>query len=312
MTPRRLATWCLAAACLLAARLPAPAQTKSAALPVVKVRIYGSILPGYSRSDAKAFSEPMMKLIGRNLGLAPELEIADGTTPDDLFAFGKKLQDGEYHLGAIWGAEYGWLREKYPGLKPNSVATVSSSDLPDHTLLMVHKNSRCKTVADLKGKRLAVSKDMPLMDRVSLQAIIRDAKLEPKGFFVRGESLGNVRLAAAAVRNGKADCVAMATSIYFRLKELQPTLASDLIELKSGPVYPAVALVGSPEVLERIRKKLWDDLQGQFLTIQNSPEGKDCINYWRLQTFVAPDQAYKDKVDATSRRFPVEVLLNLD
>jgi ABC-type phosphate/phosphonate transport system substrate-binding protein len=311
MTPRRLAPWCLAAACLLAALLPASAQEKDEPA-ILKVRLYGSILPGYSRSDAKAFSEPMLKLIGRNLGIAPELEIADGTTPDDLFAFGKKLDSGEYHLGAVWGIEYAWLREKYPNLKANSIFVSGSKENVTRTLVLVNKDSRFKTVADLKGKRLAVSKDMPLMDRVSLQAIIRDAKLDPKGFFVRDKPLGNVRLAAAAVRNGKADCVAMTSSTYFRLKELQPGLAGDLIELKAGPAFPAIAIVGSPEVFQRARKNLWADLQTQFLTVHNTPEGKDCLSFWRFQGFASPDSDYQREVGEAGRRFPVKVLLNLD
>jgi ABC-type phosphate/phosphonate transport system substrate-binding protein len=310
MTPRRLAPLLLAVAL---APAPAAAQPSKDKPTVLKVRIYNSLLPGYSRGDAKAFTEPMIALIGKNLGVPAELDVEEGTTPDDLYAFGKKLQNGDYHLGAVWGTEYGWLREKYPNLKASVfVSPNGHDDMPNRTLILVAKNSRFKTLADLKGKRLAVFKDMPFMDRVSLRAMLQDAKLEPKNFFVKGDPLGTVLLAAAAVKNGKADCVAMAVSIYFRLKELHPGLAEHLIELKAGEIYPDPVIIGSPEVVNRLRKKLWDDLQAQFLEMHTSPEGKDCVNFWRIQGFLTPDAAYERKVDTTARKFPKEMLLNLD
>ncbi|HEX5273113.1 MAG TPA: PhnD/SsuA/transferrin family substrate-binding protein [Gemmataceae bacterium] len=311
MTPRRLAVWCLSPALLLVVPGPAPAQTKTDR-PVLKVRIYNSIMQGFNKSDARASTQPMASLIGRNVGVKVDLDIADGTTADDLFAFGKKVQDGEYHLGAVWGAEYGWFREKYPALAPLVVVTASNTDIPNRTMVLVHKDSKFKALADLKGKRLAVSKDMPFMDRLSLPVMLRQAKLDPKDFFVRREPYGTVRLAAAAVKNGNAECVVMATSIYFRLRELQPGLARELVELKAGDDYPNVVLVGSPALVERLRKDLWRDLRTQFLEMHNTAEGKECLNFWRVGGFTAPDAAFDRGVEATVKRLPISVLLNPD
>lgn len=314
MTARRLAPWCLAPVCLLAALLPAPAQEKAGDAAPLKFRIYGSLLPGYKKSDANGFTQPMFDFLSRKVGHRIESDVYEGTTRDDLFEFGKKLNKGEYHLAAVWGVEYGWLRAEYPNLKVLTVVSTGDKDSLTQTLVLVRKDSGATKLTDLKGKRLAVYKDTPLMDRAYLQKMLSDEQLAPKGFFQKTEPLATVKSAVFAVKSGKADCVVLNSMTFTRLKRVTG-LGDALVELKVGEAYPLPVLIGSPDLVNGLRKKkgkLWDDLREQCLDVHNSPEGKECINFWRFQSFVSPDADYQRKVDAATRKLPVEVLLNLE
>jgi ABC-type phosphate/phosphonate transport system substrate-binding protein len=307
MTPRRLAAWCAVLAALSAA--PAHAQ-KAGDAGALKLRIYGSLLPGVSKADAKGFTQPLCDLLGRQLDLRLDCDIHEGSTVDDLFEFGKKLNAGEYQLGAVWGLEYGWLREKYPKLKVLVLVSNGEKDPPNSTQLWVRKDGPFKKLADLQGKKLAVYKGTPLMDRLFLRRMIEDEKLSPKGFLAESDPYGSVKSAVAAVRDGTADCVLINQTTFGRLRDLQPGLIGALVELKRGPNFPLAVIIGSPDVVDSMRKRkgLWADLRDHFLDVHNFPEGKECINFWRFQSFVAADDDLFRKIDDLARKVPVSAL----
>ncbi len=316
MNALRLARRCWAVACLLVAATPAPAPAQKKDGPALEVRVYSSLLPSVNKSDARAFSRPLGEFVGRRIDVPINVDVHEGTSPKDLFEFGRKLNDGEYHVGAVWGVEYGWLREKYPKLRALVVVSYGDKEMPNHTQIFVRKESAPSKLrlSDLKGRRLAVCKDTPLMDRLFVREMFREEKLSEKDFFAPSEPFANAKLAAAAVKNGKADCVIMNSQTYVRLRSVHPGLAESLESLKTGPVYPESVLVGSPEAMERLRRKkgLWADLRQEFLDAYTSPEGKECINFWRFQSFVAPDDKYERQVDKAVRTLPVKELLTLE
>jgi ABC-type phosphate/phosphonate transport system substrate-binding protein len=316
MTACRLVPWCLAPLCLLAL-LPASAlsQGKSTSS-ALKIRIYSSLLPGLSQSEAIGSTKPMCDIIGRKVGEQFECAIEGGTTAADLFTLGKKLKADEYQLAAVWGLEYGWLRELHPQLKVLAVVSLGDGHEANRTKLFVRKGSPFKKLADLKGKRLAVYKDTPFMDRFFLNELVRAEKLEPAKFFEKTAPFASVRQAAAAVKNAEnpeADCVVISNTTFARLQDCQPGVANGLVELASSEVYPAPVVVGFPDVLEKGKRKgLWTDLRDQFLNVHNSSEGKECINFWRFEFFVKPEDDFQKRVDEMARKYPVKVLLNLE
>jgi ABC-type phosphate/phosphonate transport system substrate-binding protein len=313
MIPRRFTAWCLASTCLLAVALPAAAQKKGDS-GAIQFRIYGSVLAGISKSDALGSTKPMLDLIGRQVGERFDCAIEDGTTSDDLFRLGKKLQGGEVHLAALWGIEYGWLREKHPQLKVLGVVSLGDEKPVHRAKIYVSKTSQFKKLADLKGKCQAVYKDATLMDRFSLQEMIRAEKHEPAGFFEKTAPYASVRQAVAAVKDGTADFVVINIYTYLRLQDFQPGLANSLAEMTSGDVFPTAVVVGFPALVDKFkqRKGLWGDLQDQFLNVHRSTEGKECINFWRFQFFVKPNDDFQKQVDEAARKYPEKRLLTLE
>ncbi len=315
MSRCRRAAGPLAAALALAVLAPAACAQKKADRPVFKFRIYWSLTAGLSESNVRGVSQPMLDLIDRRVGQPFECDVCKGSTPEDLFAFGKKLNDGEYHIAAVMGIEYGWLAQKYPNLKPLAVIFAGDRTATARTQLYVKRGREAQGLAALKGGKLATYKGMPFMDELFLREMLVEEKQEPKGFFLREKvPHETVREAVTAVIEGQSDCVVLNDTTYYRLQAARPGMAKALRALKHGDPYPMPVLVGSPAVVDRLRREpgLWRDIRQELLTIHTTPEGEECVRFWRFTSFVAPDEAYEKHVKATAEKFPVKALLTLE
>src|SRR5690242_2070844 len=89
----------------------------------IQVRLYGSVTTGVSNKRARVATRPMIDLILERAGYKGKanLDVEKADNPGDLMAFGKRLDEGQMHLGVVWGIEYGWLRQSFPELKPLAV-----------------------------------------------------------------------------------------------------------------------------------------------------------------------------------------------
>lgn len=313
MNTSRLTTQLLGAAAALAAILTAPAAAQNKSL---QVRIYSSLTPGINEPEARAVTRPVLNHVGKRVRVPFEHDIYKGTTSEDLFEFGKKLEDGTYHFGVVWGLEYGWLAERYKKLKINCVAHAAELEYPARTLLLVRRGMENSSLADLKGKRLAIYKTTPLMERVFLRKMLEDAGLRPQGYFQETENYEILRDAVAAVRQKQADCVILNATTYNRLQTAYPGLAAALAPLKvKSEVYPMPVVIGSPEVVNGLRQEsrsLWLHIQKELVDMHTTPEGEDCVRFWRFQHFSVPDATYQQQVDRLVEKVPVRRLLSVE
>jgi ABC-type phosphate/phosphonate transport system substrate-binding protein len=301
--------WRVLAAALLVALLPGPAPAQN-----LQMRLYSSLLPGLSESVARGGTRPAIDYLGERVNWKIEHDIQSGRTFKDLLDFGAKLNDPkrDCHIGAMWGIEYGWLAQQYPKLKVLAVAAQGDNIVQSRTQVLVRKGSGVKKLADLKGKKLALYARVPLMDRLSVQEMLKEEKQEPKGFFKTGEPYATMGEAVDAVRDGVEDCVFVNSSTYGRLLAVQPGLEQLFTVLKSGDAYPDAVLVGNPDKINKVRKDLWRTLEAELLEIHKSPYGKECLEQWRFPYFVKVDPKYYERVDKAVRRFPSERLSTLE
>jgi ABC-type phosphate/phosphonate transport system substrate-binding protein len=279
--------------------------------PPLKVAIYSSLLGAVPDRQARAVAEPMLDLVSDRIGYPiARLELPKGTSADDLLAFGKKLDEGTYHVAAVWGLEYGWLRRAYPNLKV--MAVVSNGDrAPARFQLMVRRQDLGPALEKLKGKRLARVKQASLMDQLFLEEMLRKAGQDPEGFFQRQEPLPSTKEALLAVKNGEADCLMINVTDFARFAKLQPGIAGSLTHVgELSDPYPAAVMIARPENLTKRRPDLWDKMQDVLLRIDATEEGRQCARFWQMERLIKPDNQYLEEVEACARRFPIERLLN--
>jgi ABC-type phosphate/phosphonate transport system substrate-binding protein len=263
-----------------------------------------------------------MRLLAGKVRLSKiEFTVQKGTTPGDLLnRFGGQLDRGDFHLGIVWGVEYGWLLKKYPKLKPLAVVSVGGTNVPTRSQLMVRRADQKGGLKALKGKKLARFQSAPLMDRLALDEILKQAQLDPKGFFTKeGKPFGNVRQAILAVKNGQADCIVVNAATLSRLREAQPNLYKDLVPIgKVSDVFPLAVFVGIPRAVNRLQPRvsdsqstLWKRLQQELVTIHETPRGKQVVKFWKIRSFIKPDDAFEKQVRKCVQKYPVDRLLTL-
>jgi ABC-type phosphate/phosphonate transport system substrate-binding protein len=311
MNKQRFAAWAgvllLSAACFPFLTLWAAPAKRAKKL---RARLYGSLTRGVSASRAKAVTRPMVNLLARRVRYPIEnFDIEPGDSAKDLLALGRKLQDGTYHLAIVWGIEFGWLRQRYPGLRAMALAS-SGNNAPWRSQLIARRKDRPRNLAALKGKRLARIRGAALMDQLFLEDMLRKAGQQPQGFFQHGPPLPNVKEALLAVKNGQADCVMVNLTDFARFTSLQPKLAQALVEVERSDPYPAPVLMGNYRNVERLKPGLWKKFQDEVVRIHATHEGKQIVRFWRLDSFIRPGRAFDALVQKTAQRFPLEKLAN--
>jgi ABC-type phosphate/phosphonate transport system substrate-binding protein len=283
MSTRILATKLLPAFLLC---LTATTACLSRAAETLQVRIYSSLLAGVSDKHALAFTRPVVDLISRDLDYPLYFDIAKGETAEDLFRFGQQIEDGEVHVGIVWGLEYGWLQERFPRFKPMAVTRHRTDSL--RSQLMVHPDNEVTDIAGLKGKQLATYRRIPLMDRMYLTELIAGSGHTLKTYFGKITEYPTAKDAIIAVHNDKADCVMINTMVYHRHIANRPKLKMKEVAL-SDP-FPQAVLMGRPDRVDALRAGLWPALQECLERVDDTPEGRQGLDFWRQENFILPDE----------------------
>jgi ABC-type phosphate/phosphonate transport system substrate-binding protein len=281
---------------------------KAKEIPAIKVRIYSSVLAGYDENEAKAGTEPMLKILARQIDFPMELDIDKGTTREDFLAFGRNIADGVYHLGVVWGIEYGWLVQEHPELRVLAVCAPKKVANFLRYEVLVRRSDRFADLKNLKGKKLARYNGEGLLSKLILNDTLKKNNLDPKDFFLMNKPVRTARSAIDSVLDGDADCVFVEGSHYWKLKELRPTLSEDLAVLCESEDCPVSAVIGSPDTFKKLRPGLWDQFQDALLAIHKTPEGEETIKYWRIEAFTKPDDAFHDGIKKWVRRIPISSL----
>jgi hypothetical protein len=273
----------------------------------LEFRLGSSLMTTARPSDAVAFSTPLCEYISRSLkpSIPVSLKIGRAYGSKDLEVLGKDISEGRCHVGVILGIEFGWLNRNRPefGLKP--LVIVRAGDLAFDEVMLVADNRKDMKLADLKGKRLARSVRPNLMADFSLDAMLRDRNLEPRGFFPNDSKRYTVPEAARdAVISGEADCMMADANTWLRLRKINKTLADKLAIICHGPELPVAVFVGRPDNLAKIRPNLWNELRKKLVEeVHTSAEGKQLIRFWRIERFCKPDQHFEEMLNLTGLRF---------
>jgi ABC-type phosphate/phosphonate transport system substrate-binding protein len=265
-------------------------------------------MAGVSDKHAIGFTLPVVNLISREIDYPISFKIAHGESAKDLFQFGEQMDSGKVHLAIIWGLEYGWLRERFPRLRPMAVTRHQTESLQSQ--LMVHPENAANELADLRGAKLATYRRVPLMDRVYLMTEVEKMGQTVPKYFGKITKYPTARDAIWAVLDKKADCVVVNRMVYGRHIANRPKLKMRDI-LLSAP-FPQAVLVGRPDRVDGLRSGLWRATEESLHRINDSPEGRQGLEFWRQERFISPkEDNFEKMVNERVAEYPVTVLKRL-
>jgi len=275
----------------------------------LKIRLYSSVAPGISNKHARAATRPMLDLLGEKLACVMDFEFVEGDSAEDLLRFGKEINEGTVHLGVIWGLEYGWLRARWPELRPIAVGTHGKYAYVSR--VMVRQGFGARTLADLKGQRLATYRGASLMDRMYLDKLLKDNKqtVRSLGIIELKPPYPTAKSAILAVRNDEADCLVVNMVAYARHISTGPMLNLD--DLLPSEPFPEAVIVGRPDRIDALRPRLWSDMQKSFQTIHRTAEGRQCVDFWMIEQFSTPGDSFEQLVRDRLRDYPITALARL-
>ncbi len=266
----------------------APAQEKS---DLFRVGMIATLFDEKDEKQVLAQMEPFADSIKKRTGVAGEFVMVQ-----DAETMGRMLKDGRLHLGILHGVEYGWLKAACPDCKPLLIAINETPTLTAHVL--VPKESPAKTIEDLKGKKLILPRRTLNHTRLYLERLVGG---EIEKHFELSKSSANAEEAIEAVIEGKADCTAVGNVALETYRQRKPGRFNRLRVLCESPPFPAAVILRRPGTgraadVEKFRASL--------LTSDQTVEGRQTLNLWRLTAFQEVPKDYERQVEEIVKKYP--------
>lgn len=289
--------------CCLLSHLAAAAEP-----PPLLVQLYPSVVTGVKPSRALGATRPMVELLSSRLNYPIELSIVTDKKDANLNTFSRKLAEGDVHIGVMWGIEFGWVNHLYPNLEILAATTREKGQVGWPSQLMVSRTFPGQNIGALRGKKLAVIDRAPLMDALFLAREIESANFDPDGFFVSEQVFDTVSEAIRAVQNGTCDCVVLNIAMWDRYLANKPAAANHLNALATSPTkFPDALLAGDRVRVNKLRSRLWEDVQAELQKMDRDAEGEQCLNFWRIEKFVSPDYGdFREIIRQSAATYPFE------
>jgi phosphonate transport system substrate-binding protein len=250
---------------ILSSTLPAAAGEPGRA-PRDKVLI--GLIPEMNIFKQKARFKLLGEYLGRKIGVGVQFTI--------LSRYGNILErfEAERMDGAFFGSFTGALAIERLGVVPVARPVNLDGSSTYHGHLFVRKDSGIRTVADMRGKRMAFVDRATTAGYVFPLAWLREngVRVDDRSlsrFFSEAYFTGSHDAAIDAVLDGKADVGAAKHSIYDRVRKDNARVDAELFIVAESPSVPSNGLC--------VRKDMEPDLKEAFrralLDLERDPEG---------------------------------------
>ncbi len=220
----------------------------------------------------------------------------------DYTGVAKQLADKQIHLGVFNSFEYAWALQKHPDLKVLMVA--GKKDEMMRASIMVRKDSKIASVADLKAQTVSIPKRTREFSLLYLERMLADKhQSESSKFFGKIILSENLETALDDLAAGKVKAALMDTHGLDFYQDLKPGLFNRLKALDQSAVFPPVAIAYLPGAIgEATLKKLSNGL----LTSHQSDKGKEMMRLWKIDGFLPAPADYADSLTRILKAYPAK------
>jgi ABC-type phosphate/phosphonate transport system substrate-binding protein len=281
----------------VAAGLAFQARPTAAAEPAVPVRIG---MPASMFRDVKpivfaALARPFYSLVEAQTGLKSELLLIQ--TPDEMR---EQLDAGKLQFGVFHGFEFAWMKQKCPTLEALMVA--APQHRPLKALVVVNADSPARSLADLKGKAVALPQGTREYVRLFLTRTCQAAGQSPDAYFAQVTTPVNSDTALHDVVDGKGVQAAVVdggmlqtyTASYCgRAKRLRVLVASENFPESVVVIRPGLI---NEDTVRRFR-------QGMS-TAHLTPLGRQLLALWAMAGFQSLPPNYQQQLAECAKAYP--------
>ncbi len=222
------------------------------------------LIPELNIFQQKARFRLLGEYLGRKIGVPVELTI--------LSRYGNILESFEAGRmdGAFFGSFTGALAIERLGVVPLARPVNLDGTSTYHGFLFVRRDSKIRTVEEMRGKRMAFVDRATTAGYLFPLAWMRERGVKgPEGFFSEFYFTGSHDAAIAAVLDGKADAGAAKHSVWDRVRRVNPRVESELLVLAESARVPSNGLC----VRKEMEPDLREALRRALLDLEGDPEG---------------------------------------
>jgi ABC-type phosphate/phosphonate transport system substrate-binding protein len=215
----------------------------------------------------------------------------------DAFEVASQLDAKKLEFGVFHSFEFAWAQQKYADLKPLMVVVNKTNDV--RASILVKKDNNLASLADLKGKDLAIPKRTKEQCRVFLDKAC--GMHAPKAFFGNLVASANVETALDDLCSGKVQGALMDSLAIEFYQDLKPGLFAKLKVLTQSESFP-------PAVIAYKQGTLDEATLGKFraglLTAHTSDLGREMLGMWKIRAFEAVPADYSKSLAEILKAYP--------
>jgi ABC-type phosphate/phosphonate transport system substrate-binding protein len=281
--------------CTLLAGLSVPfASAQQAAPDPVKIGVHSLFddlpddqVPGL----IKTFNELVREFTGLNS------KVVEG---GDAYSVARDLKEGKLHLGVFQGFEFAWVQQKDAKVKPLMIAVYY--DRNPRASLVVQKTYANETIADLKGKAVAIPAVSGGHTRLFLDRLTTDqAKTTPKMFFSKVVRPANSEAALDALCDDDVQAVVVDNVSLETYKTVKAGPFRRLKVLKQSDVFPAGVVAYYEGKLDAETLKRFTS---GMLEANKSARAKEMMSTFKITAFEVIPADYAQTLAATLKAYP--------
>jgi ABC-type phosphate/phosphonate transport system substrate-binding protein len=266
---------------------------KAASEGTVRIGVVKSLFRDLSDASVQFLSRPLKALMESQTGLTAEWQ-----TGADAFALSKQLQDDKVHLAIMYGFEFAWAVQKYPELKP-LIITVGQTPIY-RAYLVVAKNAKIASCADLKGKALAI----PLFSReychLFLERRCCEGAKTPRAFYSRVSTPADVVEALNDVLDGSVQAAVVDKAALEEFRRYDADKLAGLRILLESESFPAGVIAYHAGADEKMLKRFREGMIAANATLK----GRQLLGLCRLAGFAAVPADFDAQLKASAKAYP--------
>lgn len=260
----------------------------------VRIGLMRTIFRDTPESLLQILMKPFSAVIESQTGLAGDVVIS----PDhDQLA--QQLNDGKTQVGVFHGFEFAWAKLKYPDLQPMMLAVNSKAPLVSY--IIVEKDSKLNSIADLKGKKLALAKGNREHCRLFFEHRVMPDKAKPETYFSKFQNSVDAEDAFDSLGDSDIDAVLADSAPWESYKNQKPGQAAKLKVIVISETFLPAVIVYNPKKLD---KDVMKSFKEGMLSASDNPKSKRMLEFVKITSFENIPEEFNSQLSDLVKSYP--------
>jgi ABC-type phosphate/phosphonate transport system substrate-binding protein len=280
--------------CALTTLLSISAAVTAGRIDVLRIGASAAPTDKEARRVEQAALAPMQIFVRQETGLNNRITFQEGWSN-----LADRLAKGQLHLGVFEGYEFGWAREKYPGLRPLAVAV--NVDRYPVACVVVRRDHRARDFAGLQRSSLSLPGAGPYYLRLFVERQCEARGKTSAAFFSRIAPRANAEDALDDIVDGVVQATVVDQAALNAYRRRKPGRFTKLkVVARSQPFPPAVVAYYGKGLDAAYRRQF---LQG-LLGASRKEKGRMILTLFRVTGFQTVPADFEEVLARTRKAYP--------